>query len=176
MYVYANRITLLTSFYRSSILEPLDTKIGVADWFEARFKMSKSAFSYAALIFNRRFKFRWAARFRLFLHVFLMHRLLIRFQFLGSLDVSQLLGDTQVCCYACSRYAIISKLILISGNNEKIPLNIIICHIIITHQRHGETRSRWPLPSGSQLERYKNLHLQPVGALYWVRRNRSWRC
>lgn len=89
-YVYVKRITivLLTSFYRSSIFQPLDTEIGITDWFETRLKMGKSAFSDAALILNRRFKFRWATRFRLLLHVLLVHRLLIRFQFLGSLYVS----------------------------------------------------------------------------------------
>lgn len=94
---------LLTSFHRSSILEPLDTKVGVADWFEARLEMCEAALSYAALILDRRFKFRWATRFRLLIHVFLVHGLLIRFQLLGSLDVPQLLGDTQVRRYACSR-------------------------------------------------------------------------
>lgn len=83
-----NKSILRTSFYRSSVFEPFDTEVGVTDWFETRLKMSKSSFAYAALILNRRFKFRWAARFRLLLYVFLVHRLLIRFQLLGSLDIS----------------------------------------------------------------------------------------
>ncbi|KYQ51095.1 hypothetical protein ALC60_09809, partial [Trachymyrmex zeteki] len=87
---------------------PLNTEIGVTDWFETRLKMSESTFSYAALILNRRFKFRWATRFRLLLHVLLVHRLLICFQFLGSLYVSQLFGDTQVC-FAFSNILILTR-------------------------------------------------------------------
>lgn len=97
------RILLLTGFYRSSVLEPFDTEVGIADRLEARLEVGEAALSYAALILNRRFKFRWATRFRLLIHVLLVHGLLIRFQLLGSLDVPQLLGDTQVRRYARSR-------------------------------------------------------------------------